>query len=132
MATRSNIGIKIDSKILSVYCHWDGYPSHNGDILLNHYKTSKKVFTLVSLGDISSLGEEISPPEGMEHSFEKPLEGVTVFYGRDRGEDNTEPRYVTLKKFHQEAYSYYFDDGTWYWSKDGKKYKILTQEDCNE
>ena len=30
MATRSRIGIQLaDQSILSVYCHWDGYPEFN-------------------------------------------------------------------------------------------------------
>ena len=38
MATRSNIGIvNEDDSITAIYCHWDGYPEHNGKILLNHY-----------------------------------------------------------------------------------------------
>jgi hypothetical protein len=31
MATRSRIGIQLkDKSVLSVYCHWDGYPEWNG------------------------------------------------------------------------------------------------------
>ena len=39
MSTRSLIGY-FDSEspeIKMVYCHWDGYPEHNGKLLLNHY-----------------------------------------------------------------------------------------------
>ena len=42
MATRSAIGLKkIDGTIEAVYCHWDGYPAHNGKILMNHYPVDK-------------------------------------------------------------------------------------------
>lgn len=58
MATRSNIGIKLDNgSIEMIYCHWDGYLSYNGKILLEHYNTTEKVNELIKLGNISTLGE---------------------------------------------------------------------------
>jgi hypothetical protein len=57
MGTRSNIGIEYeDGSIKFVYCHWDGYPSNNGQILFDHYQTRSEVEALVALGEISSLG----------------------------------------------------------------------------
>ena len=56
MATRSRIGFQLDDySIHSVYCHWDGSPSHNGKILLEDYNEAAKVRELVSHGAISSL-----------------------------------------------------------------------------
>ena len=93
MGTRSRIGIKNqDGTIDSIYCHWDGYPSHNGVILNEHYNEEARVRELISLGSLSSLSPAISPEEGTEHSFNSPQEGVCVFYGRDRGEQEVEPR----------------------------------------
>ena len=44
MGTRSRIGIQLkDDSILSVYCHWDGYPSFNGRVLREFYNTPEKV-----------------------------------------------------------------------------------------
>ncbi len=66
MATRSRIGmVKSDGKIVSVYCHWDGYPSHVGKLLLEDYNTLEKVAELLSHGSISSLYERI----GEKHDF---------------------------------------------------------------
>ena len=85
MATRSRIGIEHkDGMVESIYCHWDGYPSYNGNILQEHYRDPKKVEELIKLGDISSLASEVEAPKG--HSFETPFDGVTVAYSRDRGE----------------------------------------------
>ena len=40
MATRSRIGIQLkDNSVLSVYHHWDGYPSWLGRILTTHYNS---------------------------------------------------------------------------------------------
>jgi len=60
MATRSNIGkLNSDNTVSYIYCHWDGYPSHNGTILQEHYNTPEQVDELLALGDMSSLGETI-------------------------------------------------------------------------
>lgn len=75
-----------------IYCHWDGYPSYNGNILLNHYKNRDKVEKLISLGDLSSLGPNIDPDPSQPHSFDDDQPGVCVFYGRDRGEENVGPK----------------------------------------
>jgi hypothetical protein len=44
------------------------------------------VEALIALGSISSLAPETEIPEGVEHNFETPAEGITVAYNRDRGE----------------------------------------------
>lgn len=55
MATRSRIGIQLsDESVLSVYHHWDGYPSWLGRILKTHYNTREKVAELIDGGDMSS------------------------------------------------------------------------------
>ena len=56
MGTRSRIGIQLsDESILSVYCHWDGYPEFNGVKLVENFNTREKVKELIDGGDISSL-----------------------------------------------------------------------------
>lgn len=64
MGTRSFIGIQNeDESIRYVYCHWDGYPSHNGKILNEHYTDRKKVDKLLDGGDMSVLNEDITDVE---------------------------------------------------------------------
>lgn len=78
MSTRSHIGIwNEDGSLDVIYCHWDGYPSYNGALLLHHYQDPEKIRELIALGDISSLAESVKPVEG-EHTFESPQEGVVV------------------------------------------------------
>ena len=85
MGTRSAIGYKTpEGKIRAKYSHYDGYPACTGAILQDHYQEARKIGQMVELGDQSFLEEEIFPKG--EHSFSKPEDGVTVFYGRDRGE----------------------------------------------
>ena len=92
MATRSNIAYKTAAgKIRSVYCHWDGYPEHNGEMLRRHYTDQAKVEALVGLGSISSLGEEIGQKHPFDKNYEQPelalTDNWTLAYHRDRGED---------------------------------------------
>lgn len=58
MSTRSRIGLELASgKIKSIYCHWDGYPEGVGATLKAHYTNPEKIEELLSLGDISCLGD---------------------------------------------------------------------------
>lgn len=118
MGTRSRIGLEYsDGTIKSIYCHWDGYPSHNGKILLEDYTDREKVVQLLELGDLSSLGINI----GEKHDFNaKAPEGTCTFYGRDRGEEDTEARISSNRTEFKEltdqtsgAYAYLYVDGTW-------------------
>lgn len=118
MGTRSRIGVMHGDKCKSVYCHWDGYLEHNGAILQKHYN-SAKANQLVALGDLSVLAPELIPTQ--EHSFEQPQKGVTVFYGRDRGEKNTDFRVADsfdefLRQCENCTAEYYYlnKDGVWY------------------
>jgi hypothetical protein len=112
MATRSRIAIENqDGTVNSVYCHWDGYPEHNGVILFKKYNTQEKVEALIALGSISSLREEIEIPEGVNHNFEKQVENITVAYHRDRGEDLSISSHNNAEDFMRsdvEEYGYIF------------------------
>jgi hypothetical protein len=120
MGTRSRIGmINEDGSITSVYCHWDGYPSHNGVILLENYQDPEKIKMLISLGDLSSLEKKLIPEGNVVHSFEDPADGVCVFYGRDRKENGTSCRVsANMKEFIEIAdwcdYCYIFEAGVWF------------------
>jgi hypothetical protein len=56
MATRSRIGIELpDHSVVSVYCHWDGYPEGNGKTLVQHYLNREDVQELIDGGSMSHL-----------------------------------------------------------------------------
>lgn len=112
MATRSAIGVAYEDRIEAIYCHWDGYLSHNGKILNEHYNrdAAKK---LITLGDLSSLGAGI----GLQHSREERPAGECTFYGRDFGQTNVEAVvYSTAEEFQFEmshrGCEYYYILGT--------------------
>jgi hypothetical protein len=109
MATRSTISIQLgENKFKQIYCHWDGYLSNNGRLLLEHYNTRDKVEQLIALGDLSILAEILAPNEGEVHTFDKPIKGVCVAYGRDRGEDYKQARELDSNNLQCEEYNYVF------------------------
>lgn len=118
MATRSRIGIeKVDGSVVSIYCHWDGYPRNNGRLLSEHYNDVEKVEELISLGDISYLAKRVNPL-GDNHTFNTPEEGTVVAYHRDRGEEFRKPRVDhSVERYWRsdlEDYGYLFThEGVW-------------------
>ena len=163
MATRSTISIvnkrTNEGKGKTIYSHWDGYPAHNGRILLEHYQDKKKVKQLIALGDISSLAENVSPsengtlnkwnrekmeyeliPTSKPHSFDEPHSGVVVAYMRDRGEKNCKATSFLGKEpgnnIRQE-YDYLFvvEENKWYVRDNHKarpKFVELTEKICDK
>ena len=129
MGTRSRIGVMHGNIVKSVYCHWDGYLSHNGAILQEHYD-SVKANQLVALGDLSSLKQEIGAKHafgtiGMtpaeQEAYEVEHGNSCTFYGRDRGETDTEWKVAhTFDEFLEQVnnccgeYYYIMRDGVWY------------------
>jgi len=122
MATRGTIAVQLaDGKVMQIYSHWDNYLEHNGRLLQEHYNSQELAEELVSLGDLSSLRERIHPtaPLGIGHSFDKPEPGVTIYYGRDRGEKGVAPTtYDNYEMYRlsgqREEYNYLFADGAWH------------------
>lgn len=56
MATSSIISVHTkDDEYLTVHCHYDGYPEHNGRILFNCIKNYKDAMNLVSNGELSYI-----------------------------------------------------------------------------
>lgn len=105
MSTRSRIGIKkADGTIKSIYCHSDGYFEGVGKTLQENYKDPEKVNSLIELGDLSSLGDDLES---------------TVSYHRDRNEElnfSEHPGQNSLlesAKKSWEEYAYIFEDGEW-------------------
>ncbi len=106
MSTNSTIARydPVGDKFFSVYCHWDGYPSHNGAILLEHYNSEEKIEALLEYGSISGLGETLEEckfhsrdmAEELEHPIESDTEQDLIDVGKDNG-----------------TYTYLFRNGKW-------------------
>ena len=111
MGTRSRIGIQLaDQSILSVYCHWDGYPDFNGVKLQEHFNSYELAAELIDGGDISCLwtnagwNNEVLPEVGPQ-------------YYTSRGDEYNPPRLDSnLKQYltdGAEEYAYIFKDDEW-------------------
>lgn len=136
MGSRSAIGMKNEKgQIEAIYCHWDGYPEWVGKILVENYDTKEKVEELLALGDLSSLGKRVKPNEDEIHTYENPVDDVTIAYHRDRGEElNPAGTYSSIEEFITEfkeawcSYFYVFDNGDWYVYEDSNDNKKLVKE----
>ena len=118
MATPGHIGIgRGNDKVEYIYVHFDAYPEHMWEMLKENYSDPEKVEKLIALGDCSSIGKEVDIPEGVEHSWERPAEGITVAYHRDRDEDweDVQPQMCDEKSFD----GYLFKDGEWLYMHKG-------------
>ena len=116
MGTRSRIGIQLkDDSILSVYCHYDGYPSFNGRVLREFYNTKEKVSRLINGGDMSCTwtnagwNNETLPEMGPLHYTMRgeSIENNAPELSKDHGE------YLKMSADSDEEYSYLFADGEW-------------------
>lgn len=142
MGTRSNIGIvNEDDSVTAIYCHWDGYPSHNGKMLLNRYNDISIVNQLMLLGDLSSLREKLYPNDSKPHTFQNQQDDVCVAYGRERSESDVDCKiFKDIGDFEKLAnntdaeYQYLFEVGRWTYRKTNRdgKWKELTAEDCED
>ena len=128
MGTHSRIGVMHGDKVKSIYCHWDGYLEHNGQVLEQYYD-SAKANNLVALGDMSTLRPQIGekhafsqfdlPPEEVE-AYKELTQDWCTLYGRDRGEVSTWKVANTFEEFLDQAdgcgaeFYYIMKDGVWY------------------
>jgi hypothetical protein len=132
MATRSNIAYRtVDGRIVSVYCHWDGYPENNGRILAEHYTDNDKIVELITLGGISSLRPEVGEKHGFSYretdmtdeAFEAAYGNMTTFYCRDRGEELVVNIYNDIPSWidEMEEYAYLWNGTEWLVNDHGRK-----------
>ena len=101
MSTNSGIIVQhpISKTYASIYCHSDGYLQHNGVILHQCFTTLEQVVALVSLGDLSYLG----------NSYETALSYYR--WRKDPIKINIGP---ILEDHIEYEYSYLFRDGEWF------------------
>lgn len=132
MATRSTIAIEnADGTVHQIYCHWDGYLSHNGKILFKNYQDRAKVEELIALGDLSVLDEEIGEKQDFDNRDREKK--WTLAYGRDRGETGIEPK--VFKDFEDYEQHHAYEEFEFIFTKDdvwSVFYSKETAEDSDE
>ena len=131
MATRSTIALEYaDGTVDQIYCHWDGYIEHNGQILERDYKDPFKVQKLMDLGDLSALGSEIGEKQDFDDHTTQD-DDWCLFYARDRGEWNVDARRFSnyedyLENRQREEFDYILQtDGVWRVSIHGNEFVEL-------
>ena len=133
-ATRWLLGVEMpNGQIVSTYGHWDGYPSYTGQLLKRYYSGGAgKVRDLIKLGKngISTLDKSMKGGKG--HSFNNPLPGETIFYGRDRGDKQRSMRKwrnrdsIKYNMGEEFAYIWSVKDRKWYVNDTDKdEWKVL-------
>jgi len=133
-ATRWLVGVEMpNGQIVSTYGHWDGYPSYTGQLLKRYYSGGAgKVRDLIKLGKngISTLDKSMKGGKG--HSFNNPLPGETIFYGRDRGDKQRSMRKwrnrdsIKYNSGEEFAYIWSVKDRKWYVNDTDKdEWKVL-------
>ena len=96
MGTRSTIAIEFaDGTVQAVYCHWDGYLEHNGQILLKHYSDPFKLRDLIDLGGFSSL--------------EATVEGTATTAYTQRGEELSIQKFKDIQDYYANVYGEEYD-----------------------
>lgn len=143
MSTHANIAIlKPNGNIQSIYCHFDGYPQHVGQILHDHYNNQERVQQLIALGNISSLGEKLEPSELeikykhrysnefalLDEAEKERLSNDAQFHTRriDLGSEPTENK--ALNHLCLEEYIYIFTPRGWYMVSPSDPFAITNQE----
>jgi hypothetical protein len=138
MGTRSRIGYELpDHSVVSVYCHWDGYPEWTGKQLVEYYQNRDDVKELIDGGSMSSLrtthlwetaavrdedGKIVENPDGSW--VMSPTRDEQPLYHTERGEElNVD--HTSFDEFISgnsgEEYAYMFDiNGNW------KAFKLAT------
>jgi hypothetical protein len=96
MGTRSTIALEFaDGTVEQVYCHWDGYLEHNGQILLKHYSDPFKLRDLIDLGGFSSL--------------EATVEGTATTAYTQRGEELSIQKFKDIQDYYANVYGEEYD-----------------------
>ena len=109
MGTRSSIGcVMPNGEIEYVECRFDGYLSHVGKILVEHYNDLDKVLELLLGGDIVSLREDL------EHTERESSLGYDNLEDRIECEVKEADWIGDYLLKGEGEYKYLFDKGMWY------------------
>lgn len=115
MATRSYIFVKKWESYKGIYCHFNGYPSGVGRILLKNYNSDDLANRLIDLGNIGSLCE----------SLELTKLCLT------NGDAIICKKLNDLMNLEMIQYVYLWKNNRWYYRTAGT-FKPLTPSDCEE
>jgi len=112
MGTPASISVDLgDGQIISVYQHFDGYPSYTEDILNKFFNSKEKALELVNGGDISSITRQGQVKYYAKRSeWEEGHENEP--WNKVKPEESASFQGVK-NKFDGVDYHYVFKDGKW-------------------
>jgi hypothetical protein len=94
-----------------------------------------RINELIELGDLSILAEKTT--SDVPHTYENPIEGVCVAYGRDRGETGVGYKVCKLNEYLTDAadkfgvdFCYLYDNGWKCNHDDSLHLSVFTLQDC--
>ena len=97
MSTRSYIAKQVGpDQYRTIFCHFDGYLEHVGAMLAGHYDTEEMVDKLLDVGDVDALYPQLYPDPDQPHDHWNKQQDVTVAYGREYGEMESEATIKTM------------------------------------
>ena len=101
MSTRAMIAVRRkDSFYDAAYLHFDGYPEHTGETLMQHHNTHTAAETLVAGGELRCLDRKTGTPERYANARPPailPTHDSLIEFAKNCGAQ----------------YVYVFDDGAW-------------------
>ena len=108
MSTRSMIAVQdADGACYAVYCHFDGYVSHMGDMLVCNFNSMEKAADLVNEGELRSI---MPSEDGVKLThFEEDFEKREIEYY------NNVEEMLNLFKSSDREYIYLWDDEVEAW-----------------
>jgi hypothetical protein len=107
MSTRSRIGlVRENGEVISIYCHFDGYPEGVGLKLIENYTDKDKVIDLMKLGSISSLCSTLEETEKESYFTRGEEKNIYFSFSKEDILENT-------KRDVFEEYLYLFENGKW-------------------
>jgi hypothetical protein len=96
MATRSAIAIETGLPemgpciIHAVYCHWDGYVTNNGALLLKYFDSLPSAVALIKGGSISTLGEGIDKTQFHCRDMDREMVPASEYGTREEFIENSD------------------------------------------
>lgn len=106
MGTASMIGIyNDDGSVTATYCHYDGYLSYNGKLLVQSYNTPEAAEAVANAGYLSGLTSDLDHDlRAAVHQNEKPVVYNSVKTFLKCGDNHAGAHYLYL--FNGEAWLY--------------------------
>jgi len=126
VATNCTISVEhADGTISSIYCHWDGYPTGVGSDLVLRFNTLESAETLVALGDLSTVCDEVYAYHRDDQRHWDDVKPVSF-------DSYNELNEALVAEGYGEKYNYLFKTGRWLVLHDDLDSRMLKWENVED